>query len=163
MKRSEISVGYLRTVLDYCAETGDFRWKGHNRNGVIAGTVDQRGYVRIAVLTLGFKAHRLAVALHTGELPPASLHIDHINGEKTDNRIVNLRVCTAKQNQENSRMPKSNTTGLKGVSTSGNRYRAAICHNRRQIYLGCFKTPEEAHAAYCEAAKRLGWKVHRQA
>ena len=163
MKRAELTPEYLRTVLAYEPETGEFRWKAHNRNGVMAGTVDQRGYLRITVLAHGFKAHRLAFALVTGAFPPSNLHVDHLNGDKLDNRLCNLRICTAKQNQENSRIPKHSTTRLKGVSRSGTRFRAAICHDRKQIHLGCFSSAEEAHAAYCEAAVHLGWAVHRTA
>lgn len=82
--------------------------------------------------------------------------VDHINGNVLDNRKCNLRVCTVAENIRNSRMKKTNTTGYKGVTYNKgrNKYIAQICVNRKQMNLGYFDTPEEAHAAYCKASEK---------
>lgn len=161
--REAITLDYLRTLLALDTETGEFTWLGSFMTGRKAGTVDDNGYIKIVIHGIDFKAHRLVWAFVHGEIPHKSMHIDHLNGIKKDNRLANLRLCTAKQNCENAKRHRTNSTGFKGVSFCGNKFRAYICHNRRQIHLGCFATKEEAHAAYCGAADRLGWKVHRSA
>lgn len=82
--------------------------------------------------------------------------IDHINGNKLDNRRCNLREATHQQNNFNKPRLKRNTPGFKGVSYRKDidKYRAYISVNYKQISLGCFDTPEEAHQAYCNAAKK---------
>ena len=80
--------------------------------------------------------------------------IDHINRISGDDRIGNLRLATHAQNMANSRRSLKNTSGYKGVSKQGNRYKADIRFNGRTVYLGRFDTPKEAHLAYCEFAKK---------
>jgi acetylornithine deacetylase/succinyl-diaminopimelate desuccinylase-like protein len=162
-KRTRIErADFLRTILHYNSDTGVFVWIGKQHGGCVAGTTTANGYIRIAIECVGFHAHRLAWIMHYGTIE-ASAHVDHINGDAKDNRIANLRLVNSKQNQENSRRPKNNTTGFKGVARYRDKYRSYICHNRRQIHLGIYDTAKEAHAAYCDAAKNmLGWEVHRQ-
>jgi len=81
--------------------------------------------------------------------------VDHINGNGLDNRRENLRVANKMQNQYNSARQHNNRLGLKGVHKNGRRYRAQIRADGVKHNLGYFDTAEEAHAAYCEAAKRL--------
>lgn len=165
LPRSEIETfDYLSRRLRYDADTGELRWTVLFP-GRLAGSVNSDGYVKLALERRDFKAHRIAWILHHGSAPPIGAHIDHINGNRTDNRIANLRITDAKGNCENSAKPVSNTSGFKGVAKCAGspRWRAFICHKRRQIHLGMFDTPEEAHAAYCKAAKNLGWEIHRAA
>lgn len=160
--RQDIENGnFLKSIIEYDPDTGLFKWKARFHGGRRAGTVTREGYIRINIGCMSFKAHRLAWIMHYGVVPEPGRHMDHINGDKTDNRICNLRVVGSKENQENRCRPKSNTSGFKGVAKCKGRYRAYISHNRKQIHLGVFATPEEAHAAYCKAAKDLGWTVHR--
>lgn len=77
--------------------------------------------------------------------------VDHINGDTLDNRKQNLRVCNNSQNTMNRNKPKSNTSGFKGVSKSGNKWMANIRSNGIQNYLGTFLTKEDAAKAYNEA------------
>lgn len=159
-KRSDLTLDYIKSVLDYDPETGLFKWKGNQWTGRSAGTINSDGYMKIAIQRLDFKAHRLAWAIFYGEMLDSTVPIDHINGTRTDNRICNLRACTSKQNSENSRKPRSNTSGFKGASKMKicENFRAYICHNRKQIHLGMFDTAEEANKAYCKAAFALGWE-----
>lgn len=95
--------------------------------------------------------HRVIWCYMTGEWPE---QIDHINGNPKDNRWINLRKATNTQNSRNSRKPKNNTSGYKGVSFIPrlNKYRATIMVNRKSVHLGCFSDPKEAAAAYNDAA-----------
>lgn len=85
---------------------------------------------------------------------PKDKVVDHINGDTLDNRKSNLRICTVTENSRNSRKSKSNTTGYKGVHyyKARNNYSARIRVDGKDIHLGYFKTPEEAHVAYSTAA-----------
>lgn len=100
--------------------------------------------------------HRLILSrvLNRALLPTE--FVDHKNGDKLDNRRSNLRLATHSQNMQNrhvSTLKKS--TQYKGVSKSSRyRWTATIKVNGKQISLGNFDTPEEAHAAYCEAAAK---------
>jgi hypothetical protein len=88
---------------------------------------------------------------------PAHLHVDHINGNKLDNRLDNLRVCTQAQNNRNSKKPITNTSGYKGVSFCKKRkkYVAYISHSNKHYYLGSFDEPLRASQEYETAAIKL--------
>lgn len=144
--------------LSYDPLTGDFRWQVAGKNtvgiGRIAGTLHHSGYRHIKIGNVRFPSHRLAWLFHTGEWPQQS--IDHINTIKTDNRIENLREASHSQNGFNRPMSSRNTSGFKGVSWSKREkvYRAQIKVNRKNIFLGLFSDPAEAHEAHKEAAKK---------
>jgi hypothetical protein len=144
--------------IGYNPETGEFTLLKHKRYPSLAGRktacLDASGYVQINLSPYGpVKGHRLAWLLHYGEWPNG--HIDHINGIRNDNRIVNLRAVSNAINCQNKRRPlPSNKTGWLGVTYDRGAYRAAVCHKGKQHHLGRFPTPELAHAAYV-GAKRL--------
>lgn len=152
----------LRSLLDYSPETGKFKWLVRRSNiaaGVAAGTLMCNGYLCIRVDKRLHLAHRLAWLWVTGDAP--LLQVDHINGDRADNRFCNLRLATNSQNQQNRRAAQaSSSTGLMGVlNVSRLRgypkpFKAAIKKNGRLTTLGYFETAEEAHAAYL-AAKRV--------
>lgn len=81
--------------------------------------------------------------------------VDHINGNKLDNRKSNLRLCTNAQNQMNCKTPKSNKLGVKGVRFNKGKYEATIYKDGKSYYLGRFDTIEDASNKYNEAAKKL--------
>jgi len=89
--------------------------------------------------------------------PLEDQEVDHENLNTLDNRRSNLRVCTEAQNKRNRGAHKNNKLGLKGVCLHSSKtcYMARICKDRKVTYLGYFKTPEEAHAAYTKASKVL--------
>jgi hypothetical protein len=97
------------------------------------------------------------IQMHVIVLPPRKGFIcDHRNHDGLDNRLCNLRLATRSQNRFNSRRNKNNTTGFKGVQfAKDGRFSAHIKYNYKTIYLGAYKTPEEAHATYCAAAKEI--------
>lgn len=82
---------------------------------------------------------------------------DHINGDTLNNTRANLRVANNMQNRHNSKKPNTNKSGYKGVCRYklNGKWVARITANKKRVFLGYFDTPEEAHAAYCEAAKEL--------
>lgn len=96
---------------------------------------------------------RVAWAIHYGKWPER--FIDHINGDPSDNRIVNLREASRAQNNLNTKVRSDNTSGYKGVSrvSPSGKWVANIRVNGRKRSLGTFATRESAYAAYCEAAK----------
>lgn len=148
-----ISLERLQEVLDYDAATDVFRRKTGIRAGEIAGW-DCRGYTRIEIDGERARAHRLAWLWVNGEYPRGP--IDHINGDRSDNRISNLREATLSQNAANQRTRSDNASGLKGVSWREEEklYVACIRMHGKSNHLGYFKTAEAAHRAYCEAAKQ---------
>jgi hypothetical protein len=91
--------------------------------------------------------------------------LDHINGDKSDNRIDNLRIATASQNKANSGPYRNNPTGLKGAYWYKplQMWVSKIRKDGKLHHLGYFATAEEAHTAYCEAAKRLHGEFARAA
>lgn len=147
----------LKELFHYCPETGIFtsiadrkRWKA----GRVAGTL-AKGYVQINIDRSIYRAHRLAWIYMTGEHPEQ--HIDHIDRNPANNAWSNLRLATDAQNLLNRGANPSSRLGVKGVRRSRrNRigYIAQIKKNGKVHYLGCFKTIEEAKAAY-DAAGRI--------
>lgn len=116
-------VDQARELLDYNPETGEFHWKvarnsygGKVRPGVIAGTPNGQGYVFIGVIGQIWRAHRLAWLFMNGKTPPKGFEVDHINGDRADNRWPNLRLVTRSQNNMNQGVKRNNRSGCKGVS-----------------------------------------------
>lgn len=87
--------------------------------------------------------------------PPKGYIVDHINGNKHDNRRENLRIATYAQNSANKCSGSKPRSGYRGVVSRGKRWAAQINFERKCHQLGTFDTPEEAHQAYCDAAKKL--------
>lgn len=113
------------------------------------------GYITIGYNGKNLRGHRLAWLLYTGEWPKE--FIDHINGNRADNRISNLREATNQENQENQIKPHSNnTTGFLGVSkyNKSGKFIAHIRISEKLKSLGVFNTPEEASEAYLTAKRK---------
>lgn len=148
----------LRRLLSYDPETGVFTWRttvnSRAKEGSRAGC-DADGYRKIGFAGRQQYAHRLAWLYMTGEWPIN--FVDHINGNKADNRWCNLRQATLAENVRNSRPHKDGKTGLKGVcfDKAKQRYQAGIRVDGKFVFLGRFNCPTAAHFAYCRAAKTL--------
>lgn len=82
--------------------------------------------------------------------PPKGMIVDHINGDKLDNRKINLRVCTYSQNQMNRKVPVNNKTGYKGVDfyKKNGKFRAMIFVSSKRLFIGYYDTAKEAAKAY---------------
>lgn len=124
--------------------------QGGVKPGTIAGSVIQRGgHISVSIGDTRYLAHRLIWALCTGE-DPGNSQIDHINGNRSDNRIENLRKVTHQQNGMNrSRAQRNSASGLIGVypHKATGKWEASITHNRKSIFLGLHETKEAALAA----------------
>ena len=89
--------------------------------------------------------------------PPQNAIVDHRNGNRTDNRMQNLRVASHSDNMRNRKMGANNRSGFKGVSfrEKTGMWIACISLDGKSKHLGCFSKPQEAYAAYCNAARAL--------
>ena len=151
------SVDLMRSLLDYDPETGSITWRpqaGRVRVGKIAGYKNSRGYLLINLNKGIVRAHRAAFALMTGEWP--EMQVDHINGNKLDNRWENLRICENWQNSANKGIIRSNTSGIKGVwwNRSNQRWHAGIYVKNTSVHLGYFDRIDDAADAYRKAAEK---------
>ena len=147
----------LKELLDYNPETGAFTWRsscGCSSPGSLAGTLSVKGYIRIKIGRVLQYAHRLAWLYVYGVHPPDFL--DHINRVRDDNRICNLRIASFSENAQNCSIPRSNRSGVLGVSwhKASNMWTAQISISGKKIYLGVYKTIEEAKAARAEAKRK---------
>jgi hypothetical protein len=156
-----IDLAEARRLLDYSPETGEFLWKisrgGMARAGSAAGSIDTYGYRMIKVGRTAYLAHRLAFLFVEGSLPRQQ--VDHINGNKDDNRWTNLRHATHSQNCVNRTRPNRIGDGRRGVNRIGSRFQASIsirlAGKKKRVHLGMFGTADEAHEAYLGAARKL--------
>jgi hypothetical protein len=124
--------------------------------GLEAGNTDGRGYRVVKIKGRMFRAHRIIYYLHYG-VWPGDFQIDHMDGDKLNNKPENLRLVTSEQNSRSYRKPYKNPTSkYRGVcwNTRANKYMAQIVHNNKNIYLGCFTCEKEAALAYNIAADR---------
>lgn len=135
---------YREGFLIYKKQVGK-RGKIGNRSG----TLHNSGYWAIQVKGKYYRAHRLVFLYHYGFLPKT---IDHIDRNKLNNNIENLREVTDSENKYNSAKYKNNTSGYKGVcySKQKKKWRAQINFKGKRLQLGLFPTPEMAYFAYCE-------------
>ena len=144
----------------YDKNTGIIKWrisrKGHVKAGQIAGTFHNKGYIQVRLNGQMYLAHRIAMIMSGYNLGLKD-QVDHINGNKSDNRLNNLRLATHAENCQNVPKRKDNRSGFKGVGfdKKAQKWRARIRIKNVQTWLGYFNTPEEAHAAYCAKAKEL--------
>jgi HNH endonuclease len=170
--KNEIEPELLRTLLRYDADSGKLYWLPRdiehfpNRraanvwNGRYANkealTYRLRGYCYGRLFDKSVSAHRVAYAIFHGVWPD---HVDHINGDRADNRIENLRSVTRTENNRNCRISKSNKSGFTGVFFASERMRwlAYIGVAGKRIDLGAFTTQSDAVAARKSAEQRFGY------
>ncbi|MDH0157327.1 HNH endonuclease [Stutzerimonas stutzeri] len=151
-----ISHEKLVEIMHYSPETGVFtRRKKVNQMPTEAGSTDKQGYRRIHLLGKVYRAHRLAWFYLTGEWPSAE--IDHINGDRSDNRISNLRQCTHQQNNHNQPIRRNNRSGVKGVHWDRRlqKWHAQVCLNFKVHHVGHFDDLSEAALAVMDQRKKL--------
>lgn len=170
---TSLSPELIRQLLDYDPRTGLFVWrrrveqagadKAFNRR--FSGkpalyNVGANGYPAGSIKCVSVYAHRVAWAWMTGKWPDGE--IDHIDGNRTNNAFSNLRLASRQDNAMNLGARKAKRSALpKGVfignRKSPNPFRAQIVVGKRAIHLGVFRSPDEASAAYREAASKYGF------
>lgn len=145
------SIEELRSVFGYEPEAGAvYRLD----TGARVGAKRPDGGFQVSYKRKLYLTHRLAWALVRGVWP--NDQIDHINGDRADNRLANLRDVDHKTNMENKRRAERGCeSGVLGVRKQKNRYVARINHNRKTHYIGLFKTLEEASEAYLNTKRQL--------
>lgn len=136
----------LKSLLSYCYETGELKWS-KRRCGVKAGSVagtNHKGYLRIKIDGSLYLAHRVVWAMHYGSWP--EIDLDHVDRDRRNNRIDNLRMVDRSQSCVNREYPHGES-GIRGVSKHKCGWQAAITMYGKTQYIGLFKTVEEAEAA----------------
>jgi hypothetical protein len=149
---------HLINTLHYDPETGVIRWKVDYNNckkGQPVFVRKNHGYLIICIKNKYLRVHRVAFLLMTGSWPQDA--VDHINGDKSDNRFCNLRQVTNAQNLQNSKLSKKNISGFKGVSwyKRGQKWQSSICANSKRYFLGYFDNIEDAVNARRKAEEGL--------
>jgi len=143
----------------YIPETGVFLNRitrsNQAKEGHQSGCVDQTGYIYIYFKMTRLLAHRMAWMYMYGIEPDGQ--IDHINGDRTDNRIANLRVSTAHQNARNRGLSKNSSTGFKNISWNAERgsWEVSIKMNGKKAFFKRFKILQEAQRAAISAREEL--------
>jgi hypothetical protein len=159
-----ISPSELRILFSYDAASGSLIWNQRaSRNGPIncgdvagyAPADDGVKYCQVSIRYRKYQLHHVVWAWHHGEYP--AQFIDHINGNRLDNRIENLRLASPTENCANSRKQANGRAPYKGVywKKSSNRWAAKVQCRGVPYFLGSFDTPEEAQVAYIEKATEL--------
>ena len=148
----DVSASQVREMFDFNPDTGIFTRKMATRVGGVGSFVGwlRNGYWVLTINRKKYLAHRIAWLYFHGHHPKDS--IDHINRNRLDNRIVNLRDVPHHKNMQNIDIYKSNNSGQKGVDRQVNgAWRARIRVDGKRIYLGCFRDFDLATKAYRDA------------
>ncbi len=169
---NDLPVETLHQLLTYDEFSGALIWKHRDRSffssdqgynswnarfpGRQVGSISN-GYIVFSLFKRLYKGHRVAFALYHGAWPDG--HIDHIDGDRSNNRIANLRAVTQRENNINKAQKRDNTSGCTGVGKTkeGNRWRARIQLDSKSKTLGSFVTLEEAIAARKKAEVEYGF------
>lgn len=168
-RKNGINQGYLKTIMHYCPDTGEFSWlKNNNSNSIKIG--DKVGFVKktrtgniymsTSIHQSEYLLHRLAWLYITGEFPKNN--IDHINGCGTDNRFINLRDVDQSENNRNKKLFVTNSSGISGVVWVRriNKWFAGIHVNSKQKSLGYFDNIFDAACARKIAESLHGYHVN---
>lgn len=163
----------LKELLHYDPETGVFTWerRGHSTfatigaakswnikyPGTAAGSINSDGYIGIGIKWKIYKAHRLVWLYVHGQWPEDQ--IDHINHDRADNRLLNLREVTPQENSQNRKPDSLNTSGIVGVCfhKAAKKWYSQININKRCTYLGVFDDFDDAVKARKEAEVKYGY------
>lgn len=173
-------VDWMRTVFSYDADTGVLIWRersswmfsngrdGQDRNaakwnarfaGKEAGSIQAKGYRVVMLGKRPWLAHRLIWAMVSGQWPPKDMQIDHINHDRADNRLRNLRLVSAADNSRNKAATSNGAFGIYWRERL-NKWEASIRAEGRTIYLGVFDLYEDALSTRREAERAHGFHLN---
>ena len=171
MKHRKLDPEYLRQCFDYDTVTGVLTWrvrprehfKGgagwHNFNNQFAnqpaGSKGDGGYMEVKINSSGYPIARIIWAMHTGQSEFS--HVDHIDGNPTNNQILNLRLASFAENARNRTHKSNNSSGVRGVTwhTPSRKWWARITLNDKTHSLGLYRTIDEAAVVVYEAKQRM--------
>ena len=172
-KLLDLDIDYLLECIEYNEHSGTFKWKkrplSHFRfewmavnwnkryAGTLAGAVNRAGYLCIKIDYITYRANRLAWLISNGSIPNGV--IDHVNKDKLDNRISNLRDVDQRYNSSNCKLSSANKTGIPGVGfiNGQDKWYVQIGYNMKRVYLGTFDDFFEAVCARKSAENRYGF------
>ena len=152
-KETEDTLQLQKSRLQYSPETGQLTWLNGKNKGKLQGSLS-KGYIRVSLKSREYYQHRLQWAIYYVCWPTGI--VDHIDRNKQNNRIDNLRQVTEQQNRVNTGTRSTNTTGVIGVSyvSQSNKYRQDICVDYKLINLGFFNSIVEAAQARLAAEEK---------
>lgn len=155
-----VSQKELKDKFTYNKNTGEFFFNydsGKKKAGDISNYVNNHGYCLINIKDRQYPAHKLAWLYEYGELPYDQ--IDHINHDRSDNRISNLRIVTNRENHLNTKLRTDNTSGHVGVEwlKTINKWRARIYLHGKMKHIGVFDRKDDAMAARKLASIKHGF------
>ncbi len=161
--KTDLSVEFIRAILDYDPIKGVLRWKkrpdistrADRKNGHVAGFKNKDGHLVIQIQKRRYPAHRLIWVLVYGHWP--NNDIDHIDGNRSNNKLANLRAATRRENLRNMGKKPFNKSGYKWVSwhKPTNKWVAQVRNNKTNVYLGVFNSPQKAHKRACGYARQI--------
>ena len=160
-KKPALTQERVRDLFDY-REDGQLTWRlwmsNRVKEGEAAGHRHSDGYIRVIHGGSSYKAHRLVWLWHHGYIPEHGL--DHIDRDRSNNRIENLREVSRICNMRNTPNPKNNTSGVKGVSwpSREKKWAVQIRENNRNHHIGYFGCFTEAVAHRLAAEQALDWE-----
>lgn len=151
----QITQDRLRSVLCYDPKTGIF-----TKSGQVAGSRNWSGYLRVMIDGKSRRLHRLAFLYMTGRLPPSGSDVDHINQDKQDNRWLNLRIVSRRENMRNAKRSRANSSGHTGVAwdRANDKWMAQIMVDGKCIKLGRFN--DKADAVESRQQAELKYSFH---
>lgn len=144
----------LRALLRYCPDTGAFHWRRDNR--VAGNTSGSSGYRRIGIDGRLYLAHRLAILYEAGTHPE---EVDHINGDRLDNRLSNLRPASRMENSWNAGLSRANSSGHRGVSWNKSKCKWMVQVGKAHTRVTKYCTTLEEAATAAETIRR---KLHNE-
>jgi hypothetical protein len=147
----------LNEIFEY--KNGEIYWKivhpmcNNKKVGDLAGNKSSKVYFEVTIAGSPFRVHRIIWQMFNGPIPEG-YYIDHIDGNPSNNKLENLRLANQKENSRNSKKPKNNTSGYKGVhwNKEKEKWQARVMINTITKHIGYFEDLIEAAKAYNEAA-----------
>lgn len=164
MKKPLPTLSRLNELLRLDTESGLLYWKIWRGNtasaGSQAGCCRQNGYWAIIIDGSEYASHRVIWKMVTGNDPVNE--IDHINGNKSDNRPLNMREASRQQNNRNTGKRPKNPSGFVGVYKSGKGWRASVAMDGKLKHLGSFQSITAAAEIAAKARQQVFGEFYRQ-